>query len=137
VSVGHFAPETKGIDLEGREINLRDYRGKVVVLTWWAGSTSAWELKQKEKMVAPYAPDVAIIGIYNDDDLAKPRSLMQTNGFEWPTIQDGSRRLMNEWNVKGWPTVMVVDQQGIIREREIHWELGKAVAKLLGKMQQP
>lgn len=132
-SVGQPAPETKGVDLNGREVNLADYRGKVVVLTWWADCTAAWELKQTEKMVAPYAADVAIIGIYNDKDLSKPRSLVETNEIQWPTIQDGSRRLMEAWNVPGWQTVIVVDQQGIIRERGIHWELGKAVAELLGK----
>ena len=35
LSVGKIAPEIKGMDISGREFKLSDYRGKVVMLTFW------------------------------------------------------------------------------------------------------
>jgi hypothetical protein len=36
-SLGKLAPDLKGNDLDGREFKLSDYRGKVVMLDFWAG----------------------------------------------------------------------------------------------------
>ncbi|HJN10805.1 MAG: redoxin domain-containing protein [Pirellulaceae bacterium] len=36
LSVGKLAPEIKGIDISGNEFKLSDYRGKVVMLSFWA-----------------------------------------------------------------------------------------------------
>ena len=35
--IGYIAPEIVGKDLEGKEFKLSDYRGKVVMLDFWAG----------------------------------------------------------------------------------------------------
>ena len=35
--IGNLAPEIVGKDLEGKEFKLSDYRGKVVMLDFWAG----------------------------------------------------------------------------------------------------
>ncbi len=35
LSVGRVAPEIKGQDIDGREFKLSDYRGKVVMLSFW------------------------------------------------------------------------------------------------------
>jgi hypothetical protein len=34
-SVGDAAPETVGVDLDGKEFRLSEYRGKVVMLDFW------------------------------------------------------------------------------------------------------
>jgi len=117
-SVGCPAPETKGVDLEDRALNLHDYRGKPVVLFWWSNSTNPYELKEVEKVLKRFpGHSAAIIGAYNGSDVDRAQSLLQTNHFNWPTFQDESRQLMKKWSVDGWPTVIVVDQQGIIRAR--------------------
>ena len=36
LAVGKLAPEIAGEDIEGLALKLSDYRGKVVVLTFWA-----------------------------------------------------------------------------------------------------
>jgi peroxiredoxin len=35
-AVGKTAPEIEGVDAEGKRFKLSDYRGKVVVLDFWA-----------------------------------------------------------------------------------------------------
>jgi hypothetical protein len=36
LSAGSPAPETAGVDLDGQHFSLNDYRGKVVMLSFWA-----------------------------------------------------------------------------------------------------
>jgi hypothetical protein len=36
VEVGQVAPDLEGVDLEGQRLRLSDYRGKVVVLSFWS-----------------------------------------------------------------------------------------------------
>ena len=36
LSVGKVAPEITGQDIDGRPFKLSDYRGKVVMLSFWA-----------------------------------------------------------------------------------------------------
>jgi cytochrome oxidase Cu insertion factor (SCO1/SenC/PrrC family) len=35
-AVGHPAPDIEGKDVDGKPMNLRDFRGKVVLLDFWA-----------------------------------------------------------------------------------------------------
>jgi peroxiredoxin len=37
LSIGKTAPDIEGEDLDGKKFKLSDYRGKVVVLDFWAG----------------------------------------------------------------------------------------------------
>lgn len=36
LNIGQQAPEIAGTDLDGKELKLSDYRGKVVLLDFWA-----------------------------------------------------------------------------------------------------
>ena len=37
LEVGNLAPEIEGDDIDGKKFKLSDYRGKVVLLDFWAG----------------------------------------------------------------------------------------------------
>jgi hypothetical protein len=36
LQIGDIAPDIEGEDIDGKEFKLSDYRGKVVVLSFWA-----------------------------------------------------------------------------------------------------
>ena len=59
----------------------------------------------------------AVLSVYDGNDVERAQSILHTNHFNWPTFQDPSRQLMKKWSVDGWPTVIVVDPQGVIRAR--------------------
>jgi len=131
--IGKPAPEIEGIDLDGQPLKLSDYRGKVVVLTfWWSDSFSTHPEHRKlvERMVGK---PVAFVGVYGDDDLAEAKADVEKYGITWPSFFDKRHGpISRNWNVRGWPNIWILDPQGVIRYREVRGrELNEAVDTLL------
>ena len=134
LTIGKPAPEIDGEDLNGQPMKLSDYRGKVIVLTfWWPGYIEAPDhRKLVERMTGkPFA----FLGVYGDDDLTKAKADVEKYGITWPSFRDKRRGpISNNWNVRSWPSVWVLDAQGVIRYRGVRGrELVAAVETLLPK----
>jgi peroxiredoxin len=132
LTIGKPAPEIEGEDLDGQPMKLSDYRGKVVVLTfWWPGYIEAPEHRKLVERMA--GKPFAFIGVYGDDDLTKGKAEVEKYGITWPSFWDkrGGPISMN-WNVRSWPNIWVLDPQGVIRYRGVRGrELDEAVDTLL------
>jgi len=134
--VGKVAPEIEGIDLDGQTMRLSDYRGKVVVLTFWGtwcGPCMAM-VPDERKLVERFAgKPFALIGVNSDDNQAKLKAAIKKEMITWPSFRDGSRgRIAKDWNVHSWPTTYVLDRDGIIRYRNVRGKaLDEAVNALL------
>ena len=76
-----------------------------------------------------------LLGINSDKSRSALKKIIDEQKITWPQIFDGTRGpIARQWNVKSWPTIYVIDQQGVIRYRNVRGEaLEKAVAALLGK----
>ena len=60
-----------------------------------------------------------LIGVNGDDNRAKARTLVQQQNISWRSFWDGGATgaICQKWNVdgNGWPTVYVLDAEGVIR----------------------
>jgi peroxiredoxin len=135
MSIGKPAPNFDGIDLNGQRFRLSDLRGKVVVVVFWeAGSTDVPQ--EHQNILAAFAGrPVAWIGIYCEDQLGKAAELVEKGRIPGPVILDGrSGPIADNWSVQSWPTVFMMDSDGIIRSRNARGQaLAKAVAELVPK----
>jgi peroxiredoxin len=132
LTIGNPAPEIEGMDLDGQPMKLSDYRGKVVVLTfWWLEYTEAPEHRKLVERMA--GKPFAFIGVYGENDLARGKAEVEKYGITWPSFWDKrDGPIASNWNVRGWPNVWVLDRQGVIRYRGVRWrELDEAVDTLL------
>ena len=121
LAVGKVAPEIEGDDLDGRKMALGDFRGKVVVVNFWG----TWcppcmgLVPEERELVAEMAgKPFALLGVSSDPDLAKIKRVMADNGMSWPSWRNDGRTdgpISSRWNVRGWPTVYVLDGDGVIR----------------------
>ena len=80
----------------------------------------------------------ALIGINSDGDRSALQKIMKEQGLKYRNAVDGSTSgpIAKAWNVHGWPTVYVIDEQGIIRNKFIGVDpkqLTDAVEALLKK----
>jgi thiol-disulfide isomerase/thioredoxin len=69
------------------------------------------------------------------DNSAAVQAAIEKHGIKWRSFRNGSFGLANQWNVRSWPTVYLIDHRGIIRGK---WkgdpgekELDAAVEKLV------
>ena len=84
----------------------------------------------------------AILGINSDfnGDLSKINAMLKEQEISWRQAIDGttSGPLATRWNVRGWPTIYILDAKGVIRFKggdARGQALGKNVDALLAEME--
>ena len=127
------APALKARDMSGASKTLADYRGKVVVLNFWA----SWcppclrEMPSMErlrvKMKGQPLEIVALASAEGPDDVKAFLSKMQL-GF--PILLDADGSNTQRWKVFALPTSFLLDRQGRVRyvlTGPTEWDEGEAL----------
>jgi hypothetical protein len=78
----------------------------------------------------------ALLGINSDVDKDELKKAMEKEQITWRSFWNGpdgtSGPISTKWNVRGWPTIYVVDAKGVIRFKNVRGEaMDKAVDQLL------
>lgn len=119
LEVGCEIPDVVGKDSAGRELKLRDQRGHIVVVCFWAHWCSVCmdSLPRETKFVESMKNRPFIwLGVNGDDDvelLRKAEAANTVNFRSWHDGQEGD--IATQWNIWGFPALFVIDQNGIIR----------------------
>jgi thiol-disulfide isomerase/thioredoxin len=116
---GGTLPEVEGEDLDGQPLKLSDYRGKVIVVSFWGTWCGACMAKvDQEKSFVERMKDrpFALIGVNSDEDRDQAKAIVAQQGINWRSFWDPGRkdRISVLWGVSGWPTVFVFDAQGSV-----------------------
>lgn len=110
-----MAPELVLLDMEGVKHNIRDYRGKPVIINFWAtwcppcrrelpSMNRAWK-KIKEEGIVMIAVDVG-----EDEDTIF--TFMGDYPIDFTVLLDSSGEISAKWPVVGLPTTFVLDKEG-------------------------
>jgi thiol-disulfide isomerase/thioredoxin len=141
-SVGTLAPEIKGESVDGKVLKLSDYRGKVVVLSFWASWCGpCMDLVPHERSLVERleGKPFALLGIDGDADRQKALKTIAKERMNWPSWwdqRDGDGPIATAWNVHTWPTLYILDHNGVIRYKNfVRNDLGKLVDNLLEEME--
>ena len=79
----------------------------------------------------------ALLGINSDGAAETLKKILADRGITWRQAVDGdtSGPLATKWNVHGWPTIFVLDANGVIRYRDVREKaMDDAVDKLLAEV---
>ncbi len=138
--VGDPASLFEARSLDGKVIRLEDFRGKVVLLDFWA----TWcrpcldQMPKLKKIYEAFAanPRFAMIGMSVDWDLDKAKRFVADNGLKWPhaCLGDMSESLIvKQYGVGAIPTAILIGGDGKIIAGDLRAEeIKSAVAKALG-----
>ena len=115
----NFAPDFAFTSLQGEYIALDDLKGKVVVLDFWGTwcppcVASIPELRNLYKRYSN-EPSFILIGISSDGDDQTWREFTEKNRMTWPQYRDKDRKIQNAFNIRSFPTYVVIDHEGILR----------------------
>ena len=134
LSVGQRPPAFSVLDLQGQQHSLKQYRGRVVVLHFWA----SWcpycrgeipKLLQIHEQNSPQ--EVAVLAVSVDQDLAQLQTFVQQAGLPYIVIPDARNpsSIASAYGVQGIPVTYLLDRDGRIAYRFL------GSADLLGAMQ--
>ena len=88
----------------------------------------------ERSLVKQYADrPFAIIGVNSDQDRAKLKQRIKEENISWRSFWAGSTRgpIPTRWNVSGWPTIYVLDHNGVIRAKNVR---GKQLDEWIEKL---
>ncbi len=138
--VGTAAPEIDGEDFDGQRVKLSDQRGKVVVVVFWFSRCPPCKaLIPHERELAERYRDkpFAMLGVYGDVDYEDARKIIAAQHVTWPIVKsgDGPGAITRRYGVERFPSVFVIDANGIVRHASVGGlGLDGAVATLLAEM---
>lgn len=129
------------VDLNGETLSLEKYRGKIVLLDFWAtwcGPCLA-EMPFVKSTYQKYKnQNFEIIGISSDQDLNQLTTYLETNGITWPQYYDNGNQISNLYQVQAIPTTYLIDNKGIIRYANLRGNaLENAVRQLVLETNSP
>ncbi|MGM0844808.1 MAG: peroxiredoxin family protein [Bacillota bacterium] len=117
--LGTPAPDFTLNTLSGEEVSLSDYRGKKVLINFWA----AWCTPCTKELPALEAfnkasPGVEVISI-NIDPEDNAKQFAEKAGISFPVLLDEYDEVNEEYRVISIPTTMLIDENGIVTNKHI------------------
>ncbi len=113
-----LAPLISGQLLDGRSVKLEDYRGKPVLIHFWASWCSICRFEQAS--IESIAKDYAVISIASQSgDESEVRAYVEENQVRMPVLVDEAGEWGNLYGVRGFPSSYVIDAEGQISDVEI------------------
>ncbi len=114
------APALRLPDSDGKTVDLSDYRGKVVLVNFWA----TWcppcrkefpSLSRVRKLLKHAEFEVLAVNVGEDPDMV----FSFTGNTEFPVLFDRDSKAMANWPVKGLPTTFLVDRKGRLASKAV------------------
>jgi thiol-disulfide isomerase/thioredoxin len=138
LSIAAKAPEIKIQTVDGKDATLSSLKGKVVVLDFWAtwcGPCVAMIPHEREMVERLKDKPFALISISGDENKETLIKFLAKEKMPWIHWWNGSKGgVLEDWDVHAYPTIYVLDAQGVIRHKDLGGEeLEKAVNSLLTK----
>ncbi|MFO7844179.1 MAG: TlpA disulfide reductase family protein [Bacteroidales bacterium] len=121
IKIGAAAPDFEYLTLENDTFKLSDKKGKYVVLDFWGswcGSCIMGIPKMKE-YYSKYSDRMEFVGIACRDTEKKWTRAVEKYNIPWIqilNIENKEKNLVNNYGVEGFPTKIIINKQGIIKE---------------------
>ncbi len=135
---GKLAPDFALTTTDGKTVRLSDFRGKVVVLDFWA----TWcppckaEIPDFIKLYSQYKGDgFQMLGVSLDRggvDVVKP--FMKDYGINYPIMMGDDQVVSAYGGISGIPTTFVIDKQGNIRASFIGYRPASVFEQLIQQL---
>lgn len=122
--VGGPLPVFRLKDVNGREVSSEDFKGKVLLVDYWATWCKPCETEMPEfqELQDAYGEQgFAVVGIAMDTNPKDVAVFARKHRIRYPLLM-GTPESQQSFSILGIPTSMVVDRQGIIRKKVIGFE---------------
>lgn len=138
LSLGRPAPDFTLKDINGETVSLPDFRGKVVLLDFWATwcGPCIHELPNLKALYDKHKDNsaFALIGISSDVNDETVVKFVANNEMPWIHIRE-TKEMQAKYNVIGIPHYTVIDKNGLIHDENLRGgiELNAVVSSLIAE----
>ena len=118
-TVGMQAEDFRLTDLAGKEQSLSQFRGKIVLVNFWATwcKPCTTEMPAMQIMYDKLRDKGFVVLAVNElEDDAKVREHIKQYGHTFPVLMDRDNKVANQFGVFGLPVSVFIDQEGRVQE---------------------
>lgn len=122
VQEGIEAPQFKLPTLDGEQITLSDYRGRIVVMNMWA----TWcppcraEMPGLNRFYEAHKDEgVIVLAVNGQEPESVVRPFIAANNFTFPILLDLDGAVGRQYMARSFPTTFVIDGNGRIRHTQV------------------
>jgi TonB family protein len=115
-----FAPNFSVVTLEREFVDLGSLKGKVVLLDFWGtwcppcvAAVPTLKDLQKRHAKDPFV----LLSVSSDGDEGIVRTFTEKNRLNWPQYWDRDRKVQVAFDVRAYPTYVLIDDEGIVQFR--------------------
>ena len=113
------APDVTMPTLAGRPLSMKDLRGKVVLVNFWATwcTPCQWEMPLMETLYQTYKDRRFVILAISIDqgDAEHVRKFVQDKKLTYPVALDPRHEVAEKFGITGLPATLLVDADGMIK----------------------
>ena len=127
--------------LNGKNMQISDLRGKVVVLNFWASwcPPCVEETPALNRLQAQIAPQGGmVLGVSVDDNESNYQKFLQDQSVNFPTYRDPAQKINLQYGTTIFPETYIIDRDGKIARKVIgpqEWDRGQNYAFLESLLQ--
>jgi len=122
--------------LTGGNVSLSSYRGKVVILNFWA----TWcppcrtEMPSMETLYQRFsAQGLEILAVDIGENVSTVQQFIRNSGYSFPVLLDSSNRVSSVYGIEAIPTTYIIDREGKIIGRivgSIMWDNQRVITAI-------
>lgn len=122
VAIGDQAPNFELTDLNGKKVQLKDFRGKTVMINFWA----SWCDPCKEEV--PYInqayesvkdKNIVILGVNYAESHFAVQNFVEQYHMKFPVLLDENKDVVNAYGVGPIPTTFFIDKNGKVIDKVV------------------
>ena len=130
-------------DLSGADVNISDFRGKIVFLNFWATwcPTCVVEMPSMEKLHLKLKDkDFALVYISIQDSAAEVQRFFKQNKLTFTALLDSIGKTVPGFGIRAIPTTLILDKTGRIVGRVMgprEWDSRESIAMFENLIERP
>jgi len=124
-------------DTKGNEVKLEDFKGKVVILDFWATwcMPCVMELPHLQKIYEDYQDQgLVVLGINSQNDVEAIKKFLKEKGITFPVLYDTEEEVSEKYKVDCIPRLLIIDREGLVRTDFVGLQSEQGIRRELKKV---
>jgi peroxiredoxin len=135
--IGSLAPPFDLLELDGKPVTLESFRGKAVLLNFWAFWCDTWEKEMPQlRELAARQDDLGfrLVAISVDGTRLREFANRSQGNIPFPVLLDVGGSVTAAYQIGHVPTVLLLDGEGKVRYSSIAWPGNQVILNHLRKL---
>ncbi|NGY04683.1 TlpA family protein disulfide reductase [Solimonas terrae] len=137
-AVGDIPPDRLGVGADGRPLRVSDYRGRVLITTFWASwcGPCVRELSLLERLQRAAGRErVAVVGVdWNESAAQYQRIARNLQSLQLSLSLDADGRVGEAYAVRAIPRMFIVDQDGRLAYSHTGYDPESSIATIVNEV---